>query len=1540
MRRNAELPKLILEQFRDGHIEEQAALTLLASCEEVALEEIAVIGMACRFADAEDPEQYWQLLKSGASSIGEFPVSRLRDLPMQMKDPEEWALSGYLPTISDFDAEFFRISPGEARLMNPVQRIFLEEAYAAIEDSGYGGTKLSGTRTGVYVGLDSSQQSQYLNLADSSDFLALSGSVTGVLSGRLSYILNLKGPNMVIDTACSSGLVAVHTACQAIRSGECDMAIAGGVQLSVLPQTADHPNEIEAHDGILRAFARDACGTVWGEGAGVVVLKLLSKALEDKDPILAVIKGSAVNCDGASNGLTAPNADAQAELLTQAWNSSGIHPETLSYIETHGTGTPLGDPIEIKGLMKAFELYTDKKQFCGIGSVKANIGHTVGASGMASLLKVILCMNKGEIPPLLHFQESNPHISFPETALYVNDKRRVWEQDKGIRRAGVSSFGFSGTNCHVVLEEPPPLDEAAPVSSEPQILTLSAKNKESLAMLVKAFHRFVKEGTRLRLEDLCYTANTGRGHYSHRIAFVFEHHHELTNQLERMVASGNFSSDATPGIFCGHVQTYRLSEAELERLQQKAAMAMAPITSGMISSDLRSRQLSKLADMYVQGASIEWEGLYVQSDARRVRLPVYPFQRKPLWIEKLEYRGSANRHSLLGRCVSRSDAATIYEANYSPTTHWVLADHKIFDKHVIPGTTYLEMARAAGELFFGNGDLQIRDVIFLAPLILNSGESRTVRTVVSESAAGLEFTITSISSSFEGEEEKVHASGRIRRNQQAARDDGRGRIETIRQENNRREDLASLAGEPFSFGPRWRTFSSDAYYHDGIALAELVLPDEIQADLAELPLHPALLDNAVNLLSPNTSNAMYLPLSYGSIEVYRPITAQMYSLVQRREATLLQEETASFDITLYDKAGHVLVDIQDYVVKKVHASMQNSLAGFGGSIPLHAMRWSVLPSLEKEMTVSGGRWILFANQGEQSSPWIERLREKADQLIVVHDGDRYAKHSDDHYSVGTDPEDYLALFRDLAGKPFTKVIHAFSLYEAQQTEDDAPYVRGNAKGVNSLFYIVKALLANRIKQSLDIILLADYVQSVTGEEPDLNPCAAALFGLGSVVGREYSFLPCRSIDVDHHTEWTSLVHEIVAKVPLNSVTYRNGIRYSSELAEIPPSGSSERNITLKKDGAYLISGGLGGVGLTLAGYLSAMEKVHLILLQRTPFPERRQWQAILEEGEDERICAQIRSLQSLEEAGSRVHLYSCDITRLADVNKVMADLKQKQLTVHGIIHSAGIAGDGFLIHKEEAVFRNVMDPKIYGAVYLDLATREEPLDFFVLCSSIASLFPEAGQGDYTAANAFLDAYAAKRAKAGKPVQSVNWPAWKEVGMAARYGRDDLEDTFQAITPASAVLAFERLLQLGISNVAVGMLTSRVVRKETHEERRLIDPEESVSAVTLLGRPDGLYSEMEVSLARMWSRVLAIDEMNIYQSFNSLGGDSLQVMRLHRLIEEQYPGRIVISDVFTYPTLNKLSRYLEQTFQEEESHSTEADEIDLLLDQVKSGTFTF
>ncbi|WP_205127930.1 aminotransferase class III-fold pyridoxal phosphate-dependent enzyme [Paenibacillus amylolyticus] len=587
--------------------------------------DIAIIGMSGEFAGAADLDEYWRIVATGQDAIGPLSEERAKDARQfinRKNNDFTFVEGGFLKEIDKFDYSFFGMTPKEAELMDPNQRLFLQTAWHTLENAGYGGGQLSGRQVGVFVGASKIGQT-YEQLVMEGDNASIAqyavGNLSSIISGRISYLLNFKGPAITIDTACSSSLVAVHMACESIIRGESELAIAGGVRTLLLPIKSGIG--MESSDDRARSFDDDSDGTGTGEGVASILLKSLEQAVADGDYIHAVIKGSAINQDGATVGMTAPNTESQTNLILKAWQNAEIEPETISYIETHGTGTPLGDPIEINAISHAFQKHTSNKQFCGIGSVKANIGHLYEAAGIASLIKTILCLQHTEIPPLTHFKKPNRNIHFLGTPLYVPTNLTNWQTNNIPRRSGVSSFGFSGTNCHVVLEEYNRLEQPVPTEVDDyQLFTLSAKTHDSLYELVKKYTEFLSCNVNYTLKEICYTANIGRTHFPLRIGIVARTLEELRSKLTEVLIAG------------GLIPKEHVDEQSL--IQDFSKQASEILGKYDTRTPINKKDIEILRECYIQGANFDLSK--GDSKPNKVPLPVYPFMKKRCWVERTE----------------------------------------------------------------------------------------------------------------------------------------------------------------------------------------------------------------------------------------------------------------------------------------------------------------------------------------------------------------------------------------------------------------------------------------------------------------------------------------------------------------------------------------------------------------------------------------------------------------------------------------------------------------------------------------------------------------------------------------------------------------------------------------------------------------------------------------------------------------------------------------------------------------------------------------
>lgn len=595
-------------------------------------EDIAIIGLECRLPKASGVNEFWENLINGRNCIGipekdrrEVVLSTLKKITGMVITEEMLEPGGYMDQIHCFDAPFFGIRKKEAQCMDPWQRVLLEVVYLAIEDAGIPIEKIRGTETGVYIGRDNSCDSSYGRLTSEQNPYVLNGSYAAVLASRISHSFDLTGPNLVVDTACSSAIAALHQAVTDLKTGQVDVAVVGGINIKEnLADLSGNPMaRILAGDGMIRTFDAQAKGTLISEGVGVFILKRLKAAREDNDHIYAVIKGSAINNDGATKMISAPNVSTQERVMQKAWDNAGIDPGTIEYIEAHGTGTLLGDSIEISAIRNAFRKYTNRRQFCALGAVEPGIGHTVAASAMASMTKAVLSLKNECIPGNINFLEVSPLIDFVDSPVYVNDRCRDWKRGKQPRRCGVNSFGFSGTNGHVIFEEAPS-EETSGKYFGPWIFPVSAKSSAALFELLKRYKAYFEAGNTADLTRICYTAACGRNHFNERIAILVDSESDLHKKICQLIDEGLCSESEKGGIYYGKYRNDRQDGCEKDEGRP-----------------------GELCRRYVNGEKIPWEEFYQGVKTTKTNLPVYPLERIPFWhsIEKIGSRADMNLSS-------------------------------------------------------------------------------------------------------------------------------------------------------------------------------------------------------------------------------------------------------------------------------------------------------------------------------------------------------------------------------------------------------------------------------------------------------------------------------------------------------------------------------------------------------------------------------------------------------------------------------------------------------------------------------------------------------------------------------------------------------------------------------------------------------------------------------------------------------------------------------------------------------------------------------
>ncbi|HEX3657989.1 MAG TPA: beta-ketoacyl synthase N-terminal-like domain-containing protein [Pirellulales bacterium] len=874
-------------------------------------EPVAVIGLGCRFPGASDPEAYWQMLRAGRSAIGEVPADRWDvdrfydpnpDAPGKMSS----RLGGFLEHIDQFDCRFFGIAPCEARSLDPQQRLLLEVGWEAFEHAGLPPDKLHGTSTGVFIGISSNEFSQLLRRdADVTtiDSYFGTGNSMSVAAGRLSYVWGLQGPAIAVDTACSSSLVAVHLAVRSLRSGECRLALAGGVNLMLAPETTINFSKAHmlAADGRCKTFDAAADGYVRGEGCGVVLLKRLSDARADGDRILAVIRGTAVNHDGRSAGLTAPNGPAQEAVIRAALAEARLEPDQVDYIEAHGTGTSLGDPIEVGALVNTFGARAGGRPLL-IGSVKTNIGHLEAAAGVAGLIKAVLSLERGEIPPHLNFTRWNPHIRPEQDAVAIPLVPTKWPEKSAPSVAGISSFSFSGTNAHVVIEGlfnvPPPMAES--LFHDSQVLTLSAKTRPVLVELALRYARFLAEAGAPSWPNICYTACLGRSHFSHRLALVADSRAAATQLL-----AGFAAGEHSPNV--------------LEGVVSPGALSAGDVAEPVDSSDPAASHLAR-ARRFIRGAAVDWSAWFGAQHVRRVSLPTYPFQRERFWLEaNVQSQGSSG---LLGRRVD--SMLPTFETSLAAPNWAFVEDHRVYGVSVVPGAAWLELALAAAATLPATANWELADVEFHQMAVLPAGRAVRVQTLLlPESHGSFRFQIHGAPAASEHASSRaiLHASGAIIPSPAVSAitpateslAEIRGRL------------VQSMAAEQFydrldrhglNYGPGFRCIQQ-IELADGEALGLVVAPEggPPLSEACQFP--PALLDACLQTLAAAISPAAlqasganaYLPVGVRSLKVHRAVPDRMWSHARIQSPSPDSPQSLLADVRIFNESGELIAEL-------------------------------------------------------------------------------------------------------------------------------------------------------------------------------------------------------------------------------------------------------------------------------------------------------------------------------------------------------------------------------------------------------------------------------------------------------------------------------------------------------------------------------------------------------------------------------------------------------------------------------------------------------
>ena len=1328
-------------------------------------QDIAIIGLAGRYPGAKNIKEFWENLQCGKNCIAEIPKERW-DYSLYFDEDRNKAgkiyckWGGFLDDVDKFDPLFFNISPREAEIMDPQERLFLQCVFEALEDAGYTREALSKHRglgldgnVGVYVGVMYEEYQFYGIHGQLMDKpFALSGNPS-TIANRVSYFCNFHGPSMAVDTACSSSLTAVHLACQSLQQGSCELAIAGGVNVSI------HPNKylmlaqgkFASSKGLCESFGRGGDGYVPGEGVGAVLLKPLDKAVADGDHIYGIIKGTAINHGGKTNGYTVPNPNAQAAVIGNAFKQAGVDPRTISYLEAHGTGTSLGDPIEIAGLTKAFQLYTADKQFCSIGSVKSNIGHCESAAGIAGLTKILLQLSHGKLAPSLHSKELNPNIDFINTPFVVQQELVGWERPvieidgKTVeypRRAGISAFGAGGSNAHVVIEEYIPEEDEKPKivvnSLSPAVIVLSARNEEQLLerarQLLKAMGE--EQVTDTGLGDMAYTLQVGREAMEERIGMVVESIRELEEKLLCFIE--NWSE--VPGLYKGTVKNNKDANSLLTALTNLAADEGM---QEMVCKWIVDGKYGQLLNLWVKGFNFDWNKLYDGMKPRRISLPAYPFEKARYWVPRLEAtmggEASVRAQTAAIHPLLHQNTSDFYEHRFSSVftgEEFFLADHRINGRKVLPGAAYLEMMRAAAVKASGlaledTQGIRLKNVIWVQPVMVSDKPVEVHTGIFLEDNGDISCEIYS-GPLYEDSESVIHSQGRVILADGACEPQTLD-MEVLMAQCNRGGISSARCYEAFSkmgidYGLGHQGLES-VYMGQGQVLAKLALPDSVLSAAGWFVLHPSLIDSALQasmclMAGSIDDNSLTdavkpirpaLPFALQELEVFGKCTPVMWAFARYGDGevnkTGVSARLRKIDIDLCDESGRVCVRIKGLSAREPENSEGTAdLAKTTGTLLLEPC-WR-----EQETDCSGmheeGSEPLNSRHIVISCGLGEAFKEKCENHLK---GVQCITLQSRHEDIGEQFRDYtMKVFDEIKGiledKPKGRVVLrvVIPVKEEQQL----------LSGICGLLRAARLENPKLEGQLIEVCL--------PGEA---NMDEAVLAGVMDMLMKDVQNPGC------------------------DRVRYVGGKWQAAYWKEVE-APAEEACIPWKDQGVYLITGGAGGLGLIFAREIAHKVKNGAVILAgRSHLDGERQ--------------AQLEQLKAL---GLRVQYRKVDVTRKKEVQELILGIRKEFGGLNGIIHSAGIVRDNFIIKKTGDEFREVLDPKVAGLVNLDEAAGDIELDFFVLFSSVAGAVGNTGQADYSAANAFMDAYAVycnslveRKQRHGKTL-SINWPLWEEGGM--------------------------------------------------------------------------------------------------------------------------------------------------------------------------------
>ena len=1485
---------------------------------DVNTECIAVIGMSGRFPGAADLEAFWRNLRDGVESVSFFSEEELARAgvdPDLRRDPRFVGAGGVLDGIDMFDAAFFGFNAREAEVMDPQQRLFLEVAWEAFENAGY--APGAGDVVGVFAGTGIS--TYFFNLYQHEDLVALLGGHQIMigndkdhLTTHVSYKLDLRGPSVTVQTACSTSLVAVSVACRSLLDYECDMALAGGVSIAV-PQGCGYLHSeggIASPDGHCRAFDAAARGTVVGNGAGVVLLKRLADALRDRDPIRAIVRGTAVNNDGANKvGYTAPSIDGQAAVIASAQAVAGVEPASISLIEAHGTGTPLGDPIEVAALAQVFR-NSGPSHRCALGSVKASIGHLDTAAGIAGFIKTVLALEHRTIPASLHFTEPNPKLELDRTPFYVPSRAAPWEVGEAPRRAGVSSFGIGGTNAHVVLEEAPA--GAASGQARPfHLVAVSAPTASGLDASASRHAEHLERHPGIDMADVAYTLFVGRKAFRHRRVAVCADAAEAAALL-RAHPRGRVHEGARAA---GHRQVVFLCSGQGSQYAGMAAglYRHEPVFREHLDrclavlgqhpgDDIRALLHSATADPAAADARLE------QTALTQPAIFAVEYALAQLWMH-----WGVRPASMLGHSIGEYVAACLAGVFTLDDALALVALRGRLMQAMPPGAMLAVSMPEASLRPLVDGALSLAAINMADQCVISGPAADIDRAAALLGERGVATARLRTSHAFHSSmmdpvlETFAEAVGRVPL-----------RAPSIPFVSNLSGDwiTAAQATDPHYWA---RHLRSTVRFADGLAR---VLGE---SDSVVLEIGPGSTLTSFALRHPKRSRDTLVVDSLTGARARTDDERHLLDALAQVWAAGVAVDWPAF----YGAEQRARVALPSYPFERKRywidppprkAAEAASSGPEGRTADLaswfYVPTWTRLGAPDPPASEPGRHCLVF-DDGEIGAAIAERLRARGHAVTRVTLGSGAAVTSADARSIRPgEGADYLALLRELdaAGQAPRVVVHCWNVTRGPIAFDDA-----QRRGFWSLLHLANAWTELLSLPRVVVTVVTDGLNRVL-ETDRVDVAKATLLGLARVIPQEQDRMRMRSVDLEQDDPagiLDALVDECLAPVTDATVAWRGGCRWTEEYRPAPSPADPARASLLRSRGVYLITGGFGDIGLTLAETLVTHWQARLALLSRTPLPERNAWDAWIEEHPDDAVSDRIGAVRALEALGGEVLPLTADVADAAAMAEAVARAERHFGELNGVIHAAGATGPvGFrpLSATDRAVIEAQFQPKVRGVQTLAQVLGGRRLDFCLVASSLSTVLGGLNFGAYAAANAYLDAFVREQAPApgAGPWIAVDWDGWRFEAPTRRASEFYL-------TPADGAEVFRRVMtrprvrQVVISTGDLG----RRIRQWVRLEAPAAAPDEPTRAVASVHeRPEietsyaGPRNSVEHTIADVWQAVLGLASVGIHDNFFQLGGHSLLAIQLISRLRDLFQTDISLTALFERPTVAELAEHLD------------------------------